>query len=185
MRFWADVARDADRLREPAMTRRISPGPDPAEASGYLRYFYRDRRPTAFGRIWSRAYAWLVGLGILPPLLVALHVRDRHTGAVGGVVLVAARHEGATYLVSMLGESAQWVKNLRAAKGKAQLKRGGWHDVVLREIPACERAPIIKAWAGVATSGRKHLPVSHTAPLAAFAEIADDFPVFRIDTPPE
>jgi hypothetical protein len=157
--------------------------PDPAEASGYLRYFYRDRRPTAFGRIWSRAYAWLVGLGILPPLLAALHVRDRRTGESGGVVLVAAEYDGETYLVSMLGESSEWVQNVRAANGRAQLKRGNWRDIVLYEIPVGERAPILKAWSAVATSGRKHLPVPHTASLESFSSIAADYPVFRIDPP--
>jgi hypothetical protein len=154
---------------------------DPAESNGYLRYFYRDWRPTRFGRMWSRSYAWLVGLGILPPLLAALHVPDRKTGAVGGVVLVAAQHDGQTFLVSMLGEGSEWVKNVRAAGGKAQLRRGGWRDVILHEVPPEQRAPIIKAWAQVADSGRKHLPVDHTAPLASFEAIAADYPVFRID----
>lgn len=156
--------------------------PDPAEASGYLRYFYRNRRPTWFGRWWSRAYAALVGLGVLPPLLAALHVRDRNTGATGGVVLVAAEYEGETYLVSMLGEATEWVQNVRAAGGKARLKRGKWSDVYLHEVPPGERAPILKAWAQVANSGRKHLPVPHTAPLEQFSAIAADYPVFRIDT---
>lgn len=155
--------------------------PDPAETSGYLRYFYRDRRPTAVGRLWSRFYAWLVGLGILPPLLAALHVRDRHTGKTGGVVLVAVVYDGATYLVSMLGEGSEWVQNVRAAHGKAQLKRGKWRDVILHEIPADGRAAILKAWSEIAKSGRKHLPVPHTAPIERFQSIAADFPVFRID----
>ena len=114
-------------------------------------------------------------------MLAALHVRDRITGKVGGVVLVAAEYDGHTYLVSMLGEDSQWVQNLRAAHGKAQLKRGGWKNVTLHEIPAEERAPIIKAWSQVATSGRKHLPVNQDAPVESFARIAPDYPVFRID----
>lgn len=157
--------------------------PDPAEANSYLRYFYRNRRPTWFGRLWSRAYAALVGLGVLPPLLAALHVKDRITGATGGVVLVAVEHEDHTYLVSMLGEETEWVKNVRAAGGKARLKRGNWRDVVLSEIRVQERAPILKAWSQVATSGRKHLPLSHTDSLERFAEIAADYPVFKIDAP--
>ncbi len=154
---------------------------DPAEACGYLRYFYRNWRPTALGRLWSRGYAWLVGLGVLPPMLAALHVRDRHTGAVGGVVLVAAEYEGQTYLVSMLGEGSEWVQNVRAAGGKAHLKRRGWREVILREVPTEERAPILKAWCQIATSGRKHLTIPPTAPVASFAHVAADYPVFRID----
>lgn len=155
--------------------------PDPAEAHGYLRWFYRGRRPTRLGRWWSRHYAQLVGLGLLPPLLVALHVTDRKTGQSGPVVLAAAEHDGALYLVSMLGEGSEWVKNLRAAGGKARLKRGGWQEVVLREVPPAERAPIIKAWSRIATSGRKHLGLGPDAPIEAFEAIAGDYPVFRID----
>jgi hypothetical protein len=157
--------------------------PDPAEATGYLRFFYRNWRPTWFGRLWSRGYAWLVGLGILPPLLTALHVADRKTGQVGGVVLVAAEYLGETYLVSMLGENSEWVQNVRAAGGRAQLKRGRWQDVILREIPTPGRAPILKAWSQVASSGRKHLPVDHRAAAECFESIAAEYPVFRIDPP--
>lgn len=155
--------------------------PDPAEAHGYLRWFYRDRRPTRFGRLWSRAYAWLVSLDILPPVLVSLHVADRNTGKCGGVVLVAAEHEGALYLVSMLGEGAQWVQNLRASGGKARLSKRGWQDVMLHEIPPAQRAPIIKAWTRIATSGRKHLALGPDDPIEAFEAVAADYPVFRID----
>lgn len=153
---------------------------DPAE-SGYLRYFYRDWRPTRFGRIWNGAYAWLSGLALTPELLVTLQVKSRRDGRLGSTILVGAEHEGRRYVVSMLGEGSEWVKNLRAAGGAAIIKRGSSRPVVLSEIPPAERAPILKTWARVATSGRKHLPVPHDAPLAAFEAIAADYPVFRID----
>ena len=37
------------------------------------------------------------------------------------------------------------------------------------------------AWSQVATSGRKHLPVSQDSPESAYEAIAADYPVFRID----
>jgi uncharacterized protein (DUF736 family) len=49
------------------------------------------------------------------------------------------------------------------------------------EIPADQRAPILKAWTQVATSGRQHLSVPYDAPVSAFEAIAADHPVFRID----
>jgi hypothetical protein len=52
---------------------------------------------------------------------------------------------------------------------------------MLTEIPPEERAPILKAYCEVATSGRHHFPVPATAPLAEFESIAADYPVFRID----
>ena len=153
---------------------------DPAEA-GYLRYFYRNRRPTRFGRIWNGAYAWISGLGLTPELLVTLQVRSRRDGRLCSTILVGAEHEGQRYIVSMLGEASEWVQNVRAAGGHAFIKRGQLRSVVLREVPPRERAPILKAWARVATSGRKHLLVPHDAPLNAFEAIAADYPVFRIE----
>jgi hypothetical protein len=154
---------------------------DPAERSGYLRYFYRDWRPTRLAKIWNRTFAWISGLGLTPQTLLALLVKDRNSGRLCSTVLVGASHEGQRYLVSMLGDGSEWVKNLRAAGGAAFIKRGRMRPVMLTEIPPEERAPILKAWCQVATSGRQHLPVRHDAPISAFEAIAADYPVFRID----
>jgi hypothetical protein len=154
---------------------------DPAEQSGYLRYFYRDWRPTRLGHFWSRAFAWVAGLGLTPSILTALQVRNRQTGRLELVVLVSTSYNGQRYLVSMLGDGSEWVQNARAADGQAFIKRGRSRPVVLTEIPISERAPILKAWCKVATSGRRHLPVAHDAPVTAFAKIAANYPVFRID----
>ena len=81
----------------------------------------------------------------------------------------------------MLGNRSEWVQDVRAAAGEAFIKRGRSRAVKLIEIPAEERAPILKAWCRVATSGRQHLPVPHDAPVAAFEAIAADYPVFRIE----
>jgi hypothetical protein len=63
----------------------------------------------------------------------------------------------------------------------AFIERGRARPVKLTEIPPQERAPILKAWSQVATSGRRHLPVAYDAPVTAFEAIAADYPVFRID----
>ena len=154
---------------------------DPAEGDGFLRFFYRDWRPTFLGRIHNRAFAWVCGLGLLPPILVTLQVKSRSNGRLNSTVLVAADYHGQRYLVSMLGDGSEWVHNVRAAGGKAFLWRGRRRPIVLTEIPSAERAPILKAWCQVATSGRKHLPVPRDAPESAFEAIAADYPVFRID----
>ena len=154
---------------------------DPAERSGYLRYFYREWRPTRFGRIWSGAWAWVTGLGLTPGILLTLQVKERSSGRLRATVLVVARYQGQRYLVSMLGDGSEWVRNVRAAGGRAFIKRGRSHPVMLTEIAPQQRASILKAWCQVATSGRQHLPVSHRAPVSAFEAIAGDYPVFRID----
>jgi hypothetical protein len=154
---------------------------DPAEHSGYLRYFYRDWRPTRLGRIWSGAYAWVSGLGLTPQILLTLQVKNRSSGQLSSTVLAVANHQGQRYIVSMLGDGSEWARNVRAAGGQAFVKRGRSRPVMLVEIPPEERAPLLKAWCQVATSGRKHLPVPHDAPVSAFDAIAADYPVFRID----
>lgn len=159
----------------------MPPREDPAERTGYLRFFYRGWRPTRLGRIWSRAYAWVAGLGLTPGILLSLQTVDRRSGRLSSTILVVARYQGQRYLVSMLGDGSGWVQNVRAAGGKAFIKRGRRHPIRLTEIPAQERAAILKAWCQVATSGRQHLPVSHEAPVSAFEAIAGDYPVFRID----
>ena len=159
------------------------PREDPAERAGYLRYFYRGWRPTRVGRVWSRMYAWVSGLGLLPRILLTLQTKDR-SGRICATILVVATYQGQRYLVSMLGEGSEWVKNVRAAGGIAAIKRGRSQPVQLTEIPRDERASILKAWSQVATSGRHHLPVSHDAPISAFEAIAGDYPVFRIDPAP-
>ena len=158
-----------------------APRRDPAEQRGYLHLFYRGWRPTRLGRIWSRAYAWLCGFGLLPPGLLTLQVRSWRTGRLSSTVLVVATHQGQRDLVSMLGDGSEWVRNLRAAGGRALIKRGQTSPVVLTEIPPRQRAPILKAWSQIASSGRQHVPVAPDAPVAEFEAIANDYPVFRID----
>lgn len=153
---------------------------DPAER-GILRYFYRNWRPTRLGRAWSRTFAWVSGLGLTPQVLTTLQVRDQDTDRLASTVLVAASHQDQRYLVSILGNGSEWVRNVRASNGEAFIKRGQARKVKLTEISTEQRAPILKAWCQVATSGRKQLPVAPDAPVSAFEAIAEDYPVFRID----
>lgn len=154
---------------------------DPAERSGYLRYFYRNWRPTRFGRIHNRIYAWVSGLGLTPPILITLQVKNRSSGHLCSTILAAVDYEGGRYVVSMLGDNSEWVKNVRAAGGDAFIKRGRLNPVKLIELLPTDRAQVLKAWSQIATSGRRHLPVTHDAPVSAFEAIAADYPVFRID----
>jgi hypothetical protein len=126
----------------------------------------------------------MAGLGLLPDVVVSLQTKDRRSGKLHAHVLVPVMFQGQRYLVSMLGEGSNWVQDIRATHGSAFLKRGRVHPVVLTEIPPDKRAPVLKAWCQVATSGRRHLPVSYDAPLSAFEAISTDYPVFRIDVVP-
>jgi hypothetical protein len=123
----------------------------------------------------------VTGLGLIPQILTTVQVRDRDTGRLDSTVLVAANHQDQRNLVSMLGNGSEWGQNIRASHGEAFIKRGQIRKVKLTEIPKEQRAPILKAWCEVATSGRKHVPVAPDAPVTAFEAIAADYPVFRID----
>lgn len=153
--------------------------PRPSE-QGYLRLFYRHWHPTLLGKLVTRALAWVSGLGLTPQILLTLRVKGRRSGQFHDTVLVVAQHEGQRYVVSMLGEGSEWVRNVRAAGGKAFVKRGQSRPVRLTEVPIGERAPILKAYCQVATSGRHHFPVSHNAPLSEFDAVAERYPCFAL-----
>lgn len=120
---------------------------DPAETKGYLRWFYSNWRPTWLGRIWSRSFAVLSGLGLTPRNLVSLQVKDARCGKLRSIVLVAVPFDGALYIVSMLGTGSQWAQDIRAAGGKAFIRRRGLRPVLITEIPQQARPPILKAGA--------------------------------------
>src|SRR6516165_1009109 len=117
----------------------VMPYCDPAERRASLRLFYRDWRPTRLGRLVNGAWAWLSGLGLTPRVLLTLQVKGRRSDRLRTTLLVVARHDGQRYLVSMLGEDADWVRNVRAADGEAFVKRGQSRPVKLTEIPVAER----------------------------------------------
>jgi quinol monooxygenase YgiN len=81
----------------------------------------------------------------------------------------------------MLGNDANWVRNVRAARGLAALRRGIREQVQLEEVGPGDRAPILRRYLAVAPGARPHLPVDRHAPLEEFERIADQFPVFRIN----
>lgn len=109
-----------------------------------------------------------------------LEVTGRKSGRTVSLPLVVAAVSGERYLVSMLGERVNWVQNVRAAWGRAVLKSGGREEVHLEEIPAEQRAPILKAYLQHAPGARPHVPVNKEAPLAEFDKATAAFPVFRV-----
>jgi hypothetical protein len=94
--------------------------------------------------------------------------------------VVIATVAGQRYVVSMFGTISDWVHNLEAAHGDAVIAHGGSVRVRLLTVPAEQRAPILREYVRVASSGRKHFPLPVGAPLADFAAIASQYPVYRI-----
>jgi len=94
--------------------------------------------------------------------------------------LVMAVVEGERYLVSMLGAEVDWVQNVKAADGSVILRHGRREEVRLEEVPANQRAPVLKAYLKRAPGARPHLPIHKDAPLSEFEQAASQFPVFRV-----
>ena len=88
---------------------------------------------------------------------------------------------GERYLVSMLGEETNWVRNVKAAGGKARLRHGISEQVLLEEVDASQRAPILKAYLHLAPGARPHIPINKDAPVSEFEKIASKYPVFRLE----
>jgi deazaflavin-dependent oxidoreductase (nitroreductase family) len=145
------------------------------------RWMYRGGRPGVLARVMNRISAVQYSAGMLSPArAVTLEVPGRRTGRLVSFPVVVAEYEGRRYLVSMLGKDANWVLNVRAAGGRAVLRRGGREEVRLEEVAPGDRAPILRRYLAVAPGARPHLPVDRHAPLEEFERIAGQFPVFRI-----
>ncbi len=155
--------------------------PDPAERKAFMRLFYRDWRPTRFGRWVNRIQSWWSGLGLPPRTMAVLEVRGRASGRRRATVVVIATVAGSRYLVSMLGPRSDWVKNVEAAHGDVVIRQGRRQRVHLVRVPPEQRAPILREYVRIAPSGRQHFPVRVGAPLSDFAAIAERYPVYRID----
>ncbi|MGY1781958.1 nitroreductase/quinone reductase family protein [Geodermatophilus sp. SYSU D01036] len=132
----------------------------------------------------------LTALGLSPGYVVTLEVPGRRSGVLRRTNLVLARHEGQGYLVSLTGES-EWVRNVRAARGRAVLARHRRRRAVtLVEVPPAERPPVIRSYVlraarrpgstAVAREARAFFGVGPDLSAAEIAAVADRFPVFQV-----
>jgi deazaflavin-dependent oxidoreductase (nitroreductase family) len=122
--------------------------------------------------------------GLSPDRWVTLEVPGRRSGRTISFPLVVADYDGERYLVAMLGQDTNWVRNVQAAGGRAVLRHGRREVVHLEEVRPEARAPILRRYLAVAPGARAHMPVDRHAPIEAFDRIAAEFPVFRITTDP-
>lgn len=149
-------------------------------AGSFARWMYRGGRPNRLARIMNRISALVFARGVARDYLVTLEVTGRRSGRRISLPLVMAVMDGQRYLVSMLGEKAAWVQNVRAENGKAILEHGRREEVRLEEIPIEQRAAVLKAYLQRAPGARPHVPIDKDAALSAFVRIADQIPVFRV-----
>ena len=146
----------------------------------FTRWLYRTGRPNLLARALNRMWARVFATGRAPGPVATLEVTGRRSGNPVRLPVVIADLEGERYLVSMLGEDTNWVRNVRAAGHRAVLVHGRRTTIRLDEVPTEARAPILKRYCEVATSGRVHIPVDPSAPVSEFEAVAARYPVFHI-----
>jgi hypothetical protein len=149
-----------------------------------MRAMYPGGQADTTARRLARIWAAVFGLGLLPRRWVTLEVAGRRSGHLARFPLGMADYGGQWYLVSMLGERCNWVQNVRAAGGRATLRRGHAVTCRLAEVPVSERPPIIKRYLAKVPGARPHIPVNRHAPLADFQAIAAHYPVFQVSPRP-
>ncbi len=144
------------------------------------RWLYHGGHPNRLAKILNKGWAFIHSMGILPNYLVTLEVTGRQSGKKIDFPLAMAVITGERYLVSMLGENTNWVRNVRALDGRATLRHGKREQVLLEEVEVEKRAPILKAFLKHAPGARPHIPVDKDAPVAEFEKIASKYPVCRV-----
>lgn len=145
-----------------------------------LRAMYSGGRGNATARRFARLWAAVFRLGLLPKRWVTLEVAGRRSGRMTRFPLGMAVLDGQRYLVSMLGEDCNWVRNVRAAGGSVVLWRRRPERCRLAEIPVAERPPVIRRYLDQVPGARPHIRVDRHAALAEFEAIAPGYPVFRV-----
>lgn len=144
------------------------------------RWMYPKARPNRLARLLNRMWTAVYRTRLVPARWVTLEVPGRSSGRMRSFPLVVADLDGERYVVSMLGEDAQWVRNVRAAGGRATLCHGGREAVRLEEVEPARRAPIVRRYLQVAPGPRAFIPVHQDAPLEDFETVVAHIPVFRI-----
>jgi deazaflavin-dependent oxidoreductase (nitroreductase family) len=151
------------------------------------------RRPAEwYRRISNRLGVLLTSLGLAPRHAVTLTVRGRKSGQPRRIPILVTPYLGNDYLVALAGE-AEWVRNVRAAHGRAEIRRRIARPVQLTEIPVDERPAIIAEYLrrGAARGGaeaaaqqaRYYFGLNINPSLQEIRAVAEYYPVFRIAYP--
>ncbi|MGH7418805.1 MAG: nitroreductase/quinone reductase family protein [Candidatus Rokuibacteriota bacterium] len=138
------------------------------------------RRPSALERIFNKAFGVVVGLGLGLGHNYLVQVQGRRTGRVHSTPVNVLELDGRRLLVAPRGRT-EWVRNAEAA-GAVTLKRGrNRRRYRLRAVPPAERPVILSAYLErFRLTVQRYFPVPAGSGPAAFAEIADRYPVFEL-----
>jgi deazaflavin-dependent oxidoreductase (nitroreductase family) len=147
------------------------------------------RPPADWYRRINRLGVLLTSLGLAPRDAVTLEVRGRRSGQPRRTPILRTSYQEEDYLVALAGES-EWVRNVRAAAGRAVIRRRGGHRVRLVELPPEERPAVIAEYLrrGVQRSGsraaaqqaRFYFGMNPDPSLEEIRAAAKYYPVFRV-----
>ncbi len=139
------------------------------------------RCATVIEAFFNKMLGKLISLGIGPGHMRVLEVRGRRSGRRYATPVDPIEVDGCTYLVAPRGQT-QWVRNARAA-GAVVLRRGASaRTYPVTELGTDERAPLLKAYLNAyQTEVRRYFPIGADADLESFNEIAEMYPVFRLE----
>jgi deazaflavin-dependent oxidoreductase (nitroreductase family) len=122
----------------------------------------------------------LIQLGIPSGSTVVLTAPGRRTGQPRSTPVNVVVENGKRYLISPYGEVA-WVRNVRAAGGRARLThRGRTENVRLAEVPAAVAAPLLKKYVETYKIAVPYVEAKPGDPVERFAAEADKHPVFAV-----
>ena len=138
------------------------------------------RAPNAVEAGFNRLMGVLAGWGMGPSFIYLLQVRGRKSGKIFSTPVNLMDFAGKQILVAPRGRT-QWVRNAEAA-GEITLKRGSTRlKFGLREIADEGKAEILREYLRrYASAVGKFFPLKADATLAAFREIAGNYPVFEL-----
>jgi deazaflavin-dependent oxidoreductase (nitroreductase family) len=134
------------------------------------------------GELFNRIVGWLTGRGLSVYGTNLLAVRGRKSGEWRTTPVNPLSLDGERYLVAPRGHT-QWVRNLRAAGGRGELRLGRKvtpFEAV--ELPDEEKPPVLRAylkrWRFEVADLFEGL--DHTSSDAELLRVADGYPVFRL-----
>ena len=141
-------------------------------------------RPGAVERLFNKAFAVLVGLGLGLSHNFLLEVRGRKTGRLYSTPVDVLVMDGRRYLVAPRGYTA-WVHNALAS-GTVALKKGRRREELrARPLSAGEKPAVLKAYLDrFKLTVQRYFPVPAGSPETAFQPLVDRYPAFELEPKP-
>jgi hypothetical protein len=144
------------------------------------RWMYRHGRPGGAARLANRVRAIAASSGVGIKQIAVLEASGRRTGRLCSFPVVVADYRRERYLVAMLGQQTNWIRNVEAVNERVALRHGQSEPVRLELVEPADRAEILGRYLEVTPGARPDIPVDRHAPVEEFERIAGEYPVFRI-----